>query len=310
MLPEASTVAHNFERLYDFIFWVSLISFVGVVLATIYFVVKYHRTRRDPFKTPYITGHSAMEISVSSVLLVIVMLIFYFGWVDYKRIVTFPTDNTMEVHVIARQWMWQFEYPNGRKLTNELVVPKGRDIKLIMSSDDVLHSFYVPNFRLKQDVVPGSYTRLWFNATLTGEHPVFCAEYCGTAHSKMLGKVRVLESAEYDKWAKDWKPGEAGANTNPVDYGKDLFIKKGCLACHTVTGQSLVGPTLLGVFGKEEEMSDGKKVVVDENYFRESLMQPQIKVVKGFPPVMPTFQGTLSEEEINALISYIKSLKK
>lgn len=310
MLPQASTLAQSFEHLYDFIFWFSVISFVGVVAAMIYFVVRYHRTRLDPFKTPYITGHSAMETSVSIGLLIVVMVIFVWGWIGYKKILQSPKDS-LEIQVMGKQWFWEFEYENGRKLVNELIVPQGRPVKLLMASSDVLHSFFVPNFRLKQDLVPGMYTTLWFEATQIGNHPVFCAEYCGTAHSKMLATVKVLESKEYDQWYTGWKPGKEGqAAINPVELGKELFTQKGCNACHTVTGQALVGPSFLGIFDKEVEFSDGSKIKRDENYIRESLMQPQAKLVKGFQPLMPTFQGTLTDQEINALIAYIKSLKR
>ncbi|MBI3017750.1 MAG: cytochrome c oxidase subunit II [Deltaproteobacteria bacterium] len=271
MLPQASTISQNVDSLFNFIFWISLISFIGVVVATIYFIVRYHRSRWDPFKTPYITGHSMMEISVSVGLFILVMIIFAWGWIDYKKIINAPSDP-LEISVLGKQWMWEFEYANGRKLTNELVVPQGRPVKLIMSSADVLHSFYIPNFRLKQDVVPGTYTTLWFEATQVGEHPVFCAEYCGTAHSKMLATVKVLKPEEYDRWEKEEKK-EEGASVSPVELGKNIFTQK------------------------------------DENYIRESLMQPQAKLVKGFPPVMPTFQGTLTDEEVNAIVAYLKSLK-
>ncbi|MBI2646042.1 MAG: cytochrome c oxidase subunit II [Deltaproteobacteria bacterium] len=298
MLPQA---------FFNFIFWISLISFIGVVVATIYFIVRYHRSRWDPFKTPYITGHSMMEISVSVGLFILVMIIFAWGWIDYKKIINAPSDP-LEISVLGKQWMWEFEYANGRKLTNELVVPQGRPVKLIMSSADVLHSFYIPNFRLKQDVVPGTYTTLWFEATQVGEHPVFCAEYCGTAHSKMLATVKVLKPEEYDRWEKEEKK-EEGASVSPVELGKNIFTQKGCNVCHTLTTQTLVGPGLLGIFGKEVELADGKKAQRDENYIRESLMQPQAKLVKGFPPVMPTFQGTLTDEEVNAIVAYFKNLK-
>ena len=307
MLPQASTISQNVDSLFNFIFWISLISFIGVVVTMIYFVIKYRRSRWDPFKTHYITGHSAMEISVSLGLFILVMVIFAWGWIDYKKIIHAPAD-TLEISVLGKQWLWEFEYANGRKLTNELIVPKGRPVKLIMSSADVLHSFYIPNFRLKQDVIPGTYTTLWFEATQVGEHPVFCAEYCGTAHSKMLATVKVLEPNDYKRWEKEEKK-EKGAVISPIELGKNLFTQKGCNVCHTVTTQNLVGPGLLGIFGKEVELSDGKKNKRDENYFRESLMQPQAKLVKGFPPVMPTFQGTLTDEEVNALVAYLKSLK-
>ncbi len=333
-LPEASTVAKNFTHLYDFIFYISLIGFVGVVLALLYFVIFYHRTKQDPETTPYIAGHTLLESSVAIILFVIVMLIFYWGWTDYKTILQSPRDS-IEINVTGKQWLWNFEYLNGRKFTNEITVPKGKPVKLIMTSSDVIHSFYVPAFRLKQDVVPGTYTSLWFNATETGTFEVFCAEYCGTAHSGMLAKIKVVEPAEYDHWQKTWEwekqlgisttasvASEKVASTredqklekknenneSPIERGQKLFTEKGCTACHTVNGNPLVGPTLKAVFGHEIELENGKKAKADENYIRESIVEPQAKIVKGFQPVMPTFKGTLSDDEINALVAYIKSL--
>lgn len=312
-LPQASTLAPEVDRLYDFIFWVSLIGFVGVVGTVVYFVLRYRR-RSDADQTPSIEGHTPSEIGVSVALLVIVIALFVWGWSDYKKVVASPEDP-IEIQVIGRQWLWEVEYPNGRTLVNEVVVPKNRPVQLVMTSADVIHSFYVPNFRLKRDVVPGMYTKLWFEATELGEHDVFCAEYCGTGHSQMLAKVKVLEAEEYERWQSDWEEGrERGAVaegvTNGAQRGEELFKQKGCVACHgVVAGKVLVGPNLYGVFGKEEEMADGSKVLVDENYIRESLMDPQKKLVKGFPPVMPTFRGSLSDEEVNALVAYLKSLR-
>ncbi len=333
-LPEASTAAKNFTGLYDFIFYISLIGFVGVVLALLYFVIFYHRKKIDPETTPYIHGHAVLESSVAVGLFVIVMIIFYWGWMDYKKIIQSPS-NSLEINVTAKQWLWGFEYLNGRKFTNELTVPKGKPVKLIMTSSDVLHSFFVPAFRLKQDVVPGTYTTLWFNATETGTYEVFCAEYCGTAHSGMLAKIKVVEPGEYDHWQKIWEwekqlgvssttsavaeksvtsaEGQKGEekkenNISPVERGQKLFTEKGCTACHTVNGSPLVGPSLKAVFGHEVELEGGKKVLADENYIRESIVEPQSKIAKGFQPVMPTFKGTLSDDEINALVAYVKSL--
>ena len=316
-LPQASTVAARTDALYDFIFWISLVSFVIIVGGMTYFVWKYHRSRVPPDKTPYLTGYAPLEIGVSVGLLVLVMVIFYWGWIDYKKLVTPPKDS-LEVNVIGRQWMWEFEYLNGRKLTGELVVPLQRDVKLVMSSADVLHSFYVPAFRVKQDVVPGTYTEVWFQATQLGEHQVFCAEYCGTAHSKMLAKVKVVDAQEYEHWQRTWEfarqmgiqTAEGAAQETLPERGKRLFAEKGCMACHSVDGTAVVGPSLKGVFGHEVELADGTKVMADENYVRESIMDPTLKLVKGFQPLMPTYRGTLQDDEINAIVAYIKSLGK
>ncbi|MFO1519107.1 MAG: cytochrome c oxidase subunit II [bacterium] len=336
-LPQASTVAKGVDQLFDFLTVFSVLSFVGVIGALVYFIVRYNRKRSHPDKTPYIEGHPLLEAVVMVGLFVVVMVVFYWGWIDYKKMRQVP-GNAMEVNVTGRQWMWEFEYQNGRKMLNEVVVPKGKAVKFILNSPDVLHSFFVPDFRMKQDLVPGMYTYLSFNATQTGEHQVFCAEYCGTSHSGMLAKLKVVEPEEYEKWQKTWewekqlgvesgaasekapaagekpaanaeqKAAAPASGESSIEKGKKLYSEKGCNACHTVTGAALVGPSFKGVFGHEVELEGGKKVTADENYLRQSILDPQSQLVKGFQPVMPTFKGTLSEDEINSLVAYIKSL--
>jgi len=322
-LPQASTFAANVDLVYNLIYWFSWISFIIVIALMAYFVVKYPRKSVDINKTPFIDGHHPTEIAVCFVLFVIVMIFFALGWKDYANMLNVP-KNAMEVNVTGKQWMWEFEYTNGRKMLNELVLPKDRPIKMVMTSNDVLHSFYIPNFRVKQDVVPNTYTKLWFQATSLGEQPLYCAEYCGTSHSAMLGKIKIVEGAEYDKWQSLWEveqrlgmnhteaavaPAPGAPALSPAEKGQKLFADKGCMACHSTTSAALVGPALNGIFGHEVEMSDGTKTTVDENYIRQSLTEPQAQLVKGFAPVMPTFKGTLSDDEIGNLIAYIKSLK-
>lgn len=326
-LPQASTVAKDIDTLYNFIFWFSIVIFVVVVGTTCYFVWRYRRSRNDPEKTAYITGHTLLESTTAAILFVAVMVMFYWGWVKYEKLITAPS-NSLEINVIGKQWLWEFEYTNGRKMINEIVVPKGKPVKLLMTSADVLHSFYVPNFRIKQDVVPKAYTTVWFNATQTGDHKVFCAEYCGTAHSKMMAVVKVVEAQDYERWQVTWEfeqklsMSEAQAALPVTDAasevsvasmaerGKKIFGGKGCVACHSVTGQAVIGPAVNGIFGKEEELTDGTKVTVDENYLRESLMDPHVKLVKGYQALMPTYRGTLTDDEVNALVAYIKGLEK
>ncbi len=311
MLPQASTLSSSIDALYDFIFWTSFVSFWGIVLAMLFFVWRYHRRKKAEHTTPYIEGHGPTELTVSFILLIWVMVIFAWGWIDYKKIIGAPSD-ILELNLIGRQWQWEVSYPNGRKLQDELVVPQGKNVKLIMSSADVIHSFFVPEFRLKQDVVPGRYTTLWFNATQTGEYTAFCAEYCGFDHSRMLAKVRVLRPKAYDKWYRsiDSQEVKAPILEPQAARGQKVYEQKGCNACHTVTGSTAAGPTLLYSFGTERELADGKKVVMDENYIRESMMEPQAKLAKGFPPVMPPFKGLLTDDEINSLVSYLKSLSR
>lgn len=307
-LPQASTMASPVDDLFNFILLTSLISFAIIVFGKLIFLIRFWRRRKPEHLTPYITGHTKTEISVAVVLTIWVMVIFYYGWIEYKKLRAAPTDS-MEIYVTGKQWLWEIQYPDGRSLTNELVVPKDKPVKLIMTSKDVLHSFFVPNFRVKQDVIPNAYTSLWFQATQTGEHPIYCAEYCGAAHSGMLGKVKVLEPEEFEAWQLAEYLGETKP-TAAAESGKDLFTAKGCQACHSTDGSQGLGPTQQGIFGHEVELADGTQVTADENYLRESIMEPANKVVKGFQPIMPTFKGQLSDEEINALIAFIKSLKK
>lgn len=319
-LPQASSTAANVDALYNFIFIISLISFVIVVAALIYFSYKYSRKKINPDKTAYIHGNTAFEVGVSALLFVIVMIIFAWGWTDYKKIRNVP-ENALEINVIGKQWQWILEYQNGRRLTNELVIPKDVPVKLIMGSEDVLHSFYVPAFRVKQDVVPGQFTYISLTAVELGDFPLFCAEFCGTAHSGMIGNVKVIEKEKYATWQKIWELGqrlgtseaEASEKTDtqvsPVERGKELFSKQGCTACHSTGDNKLVGPGMAGLFGKEVQLTDGRTVTADENYIRKSLMEPNADVVEGFNQLMPTFKGQLSDDEVNHLIAYIKSLK-
>jgi len=212
-----------------------------------------------------------------------------------------PPRDATEVYVVAKQWMWKLEHAEGQREINELHVPVGRDVKMIMTSQDAIHSFYVPAFRIKQDVLPGRYTVAWFRATKPGTYHLFCAEYCGTQHSGMIGSVVVMEPAQYEVWM-------SGGSTGPLSAsGEKVFAELGCATCHRPDGQGR-GPNLQGLFGKTVQLEDGRTVTADENYIRESILDPGAKVLKGFKPVMPTFQGIVSEEQLNALVAYVKSL--
>jgi cytochrome c oxidase subunit 2 len=225
---------------------------------------------------------------------------FIWGAVLYFKERTPPADST-EIYVVAKQWMWKFEHMEGQREINELHVPTGQNIKLIMTSQDVIHSFFVPAFRLKQDVLPGRYTTLWFKATVPGRYHLFCAEYCGTNHSGMGGEIVVMEPRDYAQWM-------AGGPAVPLqETGKQLFATLGCATCHRSDVQGR-GPNLVGIYNKPVLLEDGRTVTADENYVRESILNPTAKIVNGFKPVMPTFQGIVSDEQLNALVAYVKSL--
>jgi cytochrome c oxidase subunit 2 len=214
-----------------------------------------------------------------------------------------PPADAKEVHVYGQQWLWQFEYKNGKVLNNEMVVPVGTPVKLIMTSKDVLHSFYVPSFRIKQDVIPGRYTMLWFQAEKLGEFHVFCTEYCGLDHSKMLATLKVVPVDEYEKWL-------GTDDTLALSPGARLYQKYGCEGCHSLDGSRKTGPSFKGLFGRTTTFDDGTSLQADENYIRESLVNPTAKTVKTFPKgAMPSFQGQLSEEDLTAIIEFIKSQK-
>lgn len=332
MLPaQSSTFAAPVDAIYYFILWVSVISFVGTVGLLGYFIWRYRR-RTPNDQTPYIEGHTATEVGVSVVLFVLVMIMFVWGYIQYDHQRTMPND-AITLNVMARQWNWDLTYPNGRTVNSKsdaFVVPRGQKVKLVMTSKDVLHSFYIPDFRIKQDVVPNMYTTLWFEATELGDHPLFCAEYCGTDHSGMLGTIRVVEPAAYAQWLHDWelsraaeliaaaagkpavKPAVAPAPQAPanpqVAQGKALFAARACTSCHSIDGAAGIGPSMANLFGHDVPLADGSTVKADENYLQESLTNPAAKLVKGFSPIMPSFQGQLTSEEITSLIAYIKSL--
>lgn len=305
MPAPATEIAGEVSGLYNFLLIASLISCAILIGGMIYFALKYKRKTNND-KTAYITHNTALEFLWSFIPLVIFMVVFAWGWKIYHNMRTMPKD-ALEVHVVAKQWAWEMQYKSGVKASNMLMVPVNKNVKITLSSQDVIHSFYVPTFRIKQDAVPGMYTNVWFKAEKLGDFHIFCTEYCGTAHSGMLGKVKVVTQEEFDKWLED----ESKSSALPLaQRGEKIFQVKACGSCHSDKDASTkVGPSLFKKFGAQENLEGGSSVTVDENYVRESVLNPAAKIVKGFQPVMPSFQGQLEEAELNALIEYIKSLK-
>jgi cytochrome c oxidase subunit 2 len=297
--PErASTMAGNVDALYIFLLIVSGLMTLLIFIAVVYFAARYRYRRGVPAEQ--IEGSIPLELTWSIIPFFVFMAIFLWGAVVFFRGRTPPRDST-EVYVVAKQWMWKLEHAEGQREINELHVPVGRDVKLIMTSQDVIHSFYVPAFRMKQDVLPGRYTMAWFRATKPGTYHLFCAEYCGTQHSGMVGSIVVMDPAQYEAWM-------SGGSTGPLSAtGEKVFSELGCATCHRSDSQGR-GPNLQGVFGKPVQLEDGRTVTADENYVRECILDPGAKRVKGFQPIMPTFQGLVSEEQVNALVAYVKSL--
>lgn len=297
----ASTAAGNVDALY--VFLVTISALMSVAIFTLIFVFAIRYRRRSGVEATQIDGSTGLEITWSVVPLIIFLFIFVWGAVIYFQERT-PPQGATTVYVVAKQWMWKLQHEEGLREINELHVPVGRDVKMIMTSQDVIHSFYVPAFRIKQDVVPGRYTTLWFKATKPGTYHLFCAEYCGTQHSGMIGQVVVMEPAQYEAWL-----GGGATSGSMASTGQTLFQQLGCSTCHRADTQGR-GPDLTGVFGKKVLLDDGRTLIADESYIRESILLPTAKVVSGFKPIMPVFQGLVSEDQLNALVVYVKSLSQ
>jgi cytochrome c oxidase subunit II len=292
-------MANNVDALFIFLIVVSGMMTILIFTMVIFFAVRY---RRQPGRrAEQIDGSHALEITWSVIPFCVFMTFFMWGALIYFKERTPPADST-EVYTVAKQWMWKFEHMEGQREINELHVPVGRDVKMILTSQDVIHSFYVPAFRIKQDVLPGRYTTAWFRPTKAGIYHLFCAEYCGSQHSGMIGQVVVLEPAQYEAWLSG-----GAASGSMASNGQNIFQQLGCSTCHRSDTQGR-GPNLGGLFGKPVQLEDGRVVTADENYIRESILTPGAKIVSGFKPIMPVFQGLVSEEQLNALVAYVKSL--
>jgi cytochrome c oxidase subunit 2 len=300
LFPErASALAGQVDALYLFLVAVSAF-FTVLIFGTIFiFAIKYRREKQQ--HPVHIEGSLPLELTWTLIPLGICMIFFAWGSLIYFQEGRAPR-GAMEVYAVGKQWMWKIEHDTGQREINQLHVPIGRDVKMIMSSQDVIHSFFVPAFRIKADVLPGRYTSIWFHPTKVGTYHLFCAEYCGTQHSGMIGQVVVMDPSEYQAWLSG-----GGAMGSLSANGQQLFQQLGCATCHRADTQGR-GPNLAGVFGKPVLLADGRTVVADENYLRESILNPGTKVVSGFQPTMPTFQGQVSEESLAALVAYIKSI--
>ena len=306
LFPEqASTLASQVDRLTGFMVVVTSLFTLLIASLIVVFMIRYRR-RADTEIGAEVHGSLVLEFGWAIVPFAIVMAVFFWGASLYATIRR-PPDDAVNVNVVGKQWMWKLQHMEGRREINELHVPVGKPIMLTITSEDVIHSFYVPAFRIKQDAVPGRYTTAWFEATKPGEYHLFCAEYCGTIHAGMIGTVIAMEPTAFQAWLQaDDAAAPATARQTPAEAGKALFTAKGCATCHA--GGSPLGPALAGVLGKTVTFRGGATAVADEAYLRESILNPQAHIVEGYAPVMPTFQGQLSEENIMNLIAYIKSL--
>ena len=305
LMPEqASTVAPQVDAL--LYFWLSISLFFALLIAglIVVFMIRYRR-RPGVDHDPSAHGALWLEAAWTAIPFGITMILFFWGASLFATIRR-PPDDALVVDVVGKQWMWKLQHMEGRREINELHVPIGRPVRLNMTSEDVIHSFYVPAFRVKQDAVPGRYSSLWFEATKAGEYHLFCAEYCGTLHSGMIGRIVAMEPAAFEAWLAGQQPGEA--NVPVAVAGQNVFRAQACGTCHRADGSGQ-GPSLAGVFGKTVTLQSGDSIRVDEGYIRESILNPQAKIVQGYQPVMPTYQGLLSEEDVMRLIAYVKSLR-
>ncbi len=302
-LPEqASTVAPEIDETFWFVMWVSIVFFVIIVAGQAWFMIVYRR--RAGWVEQRTAHHNyVLELSWSIIPTLLAGMMFIKGFLGFLDMRTPPQDS-YDVTVVAKKWNWSFVYPNGA-VVKDLHVPIDRPVRLVMSSDDVIHSLFVPAFRVKQDVVPGRYNYLWFNATKAGEYPLFCTEYCGTNHSEMLAKAVVHEEGDFDRWLVEERARIL--RMPPIQLGELLYNERGCAQCHAPDTSTRVGPGFAQTYGAAHQFESGASVPGDENYIRESIVNPQAQVRKGFPPTMPTYKGLLDDAEINGLVSFIKS---
>ncbi len=338
-IPIAGTdIATEWDELYYWLLALSLFFFVGIVVAMVVFAVKYKK--RKGVRPTYIEGHTGLEVVWTVIPTILVMVLFFWGWNVYKKMITAPSD-AIEIRVVGKQWLWQFVYPNGSNTIGDLFVPVNKPVKLIMSSEDVLHSFFIPNFRVKSDVVPGMYSSIWFEAKHEGLHQIFCTEYCGTAHSGMLGRLVALKETDWLKFLKGdkidvdalpadptfpgfranqlgegvKKPGEnpTSGQISLAEKGKKLVQSQGCVACHSSDGVKGVGPSYKGLYGTKRKVLEGDKeveVLADDTYIMKSIYEPNSQTVVGYPKgQMPVYKGLLNDAQVAEVVEYLKTLK-
>ncbi|MGQ0506479.1 MAG: cytochrome c oxidase subunit II [Myxococcaceae bacterium] len=321
--PEASTFAERVDGLHFFVLITTMVVSTAVGLAALLFFVRYRRKSPDQ-TTEQVKGPMWMEMSFIVIPLIFFVAWFSLGYRDFVWLRSPPAD-AMDIYVMGKQWMWKFSYPTGPNSVDTLRVPAGRPVRLLITSRDVLHSFFVPEFRVKQDALPGRYTQLWFTATKPGVYQILCTEYCGLDHSMMRGQVVVLPPQEFESWMAAQKSAQPALSEridehptraetvrptmSLIDQGRALSISQGCVKCHSVDGTSDLGPSWLDLYGREQVLEGGDKVIADEAYLTRSMMQPLDEVVRNFKPTMPSYQGKLGGPETAALLEYIKSLR-
>jgi cytochrome c oxidase subunit 2 len=298
--PSAISTTEAVDAVFYYIFGISIVMLVGVTAIMLWFLVKYNR-KRHPQPKPSPRYNLILEATWTIIPTIIVLSMFWYGWQGYTTLTNVPKD-ALEMQVTARMWSWTFTYPNG-VTEDRLVIPAGRAISLSITSEDVLHSFYVPAFRVKRDAVPGMTTRAWFRAPEPGSYDLFCAEYCGVGHSAMITTVEAMPEKDFEEWLRhETLEGEGGES-------EKLLARYGCIGCHSLDGSKNVGPTFQGLFGRETTVvTDGKDrtITVDAEYIEKSILQPQADLVKGYPPVMPSFEGRIPQEDLEEIVEYFR----
>ncbi|HLY41772.1 MAG TPA: cytochrome c oxidase subunit II [Terracidiphilus sp.] len=297
--PEASRISQPMDELYFFMVLVSLVGLTIVILLVVGFSIVYSK-KRHPVAVQ-IEGSTLLETTWTIIPLGLFLVMFVWGALLYFRIYT-PPANAMNIYVVGKQWMWKVEHPGGQHEINALHVPAGRPVQLTIISQDVFHSFSIPAFRVKREAIPGRYTSAWFEATTPGTYHLFCTQYCGTNHSQMIGEVVVMTPEGYKKWTEESTSGNSLAQN-----GERLFASLSCNACHN-TQPDARGPSLANVYGAKLTLSSGQSIVADDAYLRDAILNPSQHVTQGFAPIMPTYQGQISEEGVIALVEYIKNL--
>src|SRR5271156_5103989 len=298
--PEASSIAPYADALYFFLVLISLVGLAVVALLIVLFSVLY-RKERNPEATQ-IEGSTLLEATWTIIPLALFMVTFVWGALLYFRIYNPPT-NAMNIYIVGKQWMWKAEHPGGQHEINELHVPIGRPVQLTMISQDVFHSFSIPDFRVKREVIPGRYSTVWFNATDPGTYHIFCTQYCGTNHSVMIGEVTAMSPDDYEKWTQESTSGMSLAQN-----GERLFASMGCNACHSGSAAAR-GPNLAGVYGSKLQLTNGASVQVNDAYLRDAILNPSQHITAGYAPIMPTYQGQISEDGLIDLVEYIKAMQ-
>lgn len=303
MPPAMTAAASDIDEVYYAMYWFSLIFTIVITAATLYFVVKYKRKKGDKLETP--GNFTVLEITWTVIPILFIIVLFHIGFNAYINNAVAP-EGAMEIRVRGERWKWEFEYPNGMRENGVLTVPVNKPVKLVLSSSDVIHSFFVPAFRLKKDAVPGMYSTIAFEPNATGDAQVFCAEYCGTSHSGMLATIKVVDQKTFDDYME--KGPQQPPELTKEQWGEKMFLQNNCNTCHSRDGSKSPGPTFKGVFGRQETMSTGETITIDDNYLLESITKPQAKIVKDYTQVqMPQFK--FSQLQVDALIAYLKTIK-